>query len=123
MAAGERIATHVGSGDWYELSTLARYLEISLEFMRREDLQFTADVSCEIDATAQIIDSVLWRNVRVEAGAKISQCVLSDGVRLPAHTTFERKVIVRAELVVNEEIPEKAARGEVIGENYVVPIE
>ncbi|MBL8206865.1 MAG: NDP-sugar synthase [Blastocatellia bacterium] len=122
MQAGEKIATHIGTGDWYELSTLARYLEISLDFMRQEGLQFTADEGCQIDATAQVRHSVLWRNVQIEAGAQISQCVLGDGVRIPANTTFERKVIVRAELAQNDEIPEKAARGEVIGENYVVPI-
>jgi len=122
MQAGEKIATHIGTGDWYELSTLARYLEISLDFMRQEGLQFTADEGCQIDATAQVRHSVLWRNVQIEAGAQISQCVLGDGVRIPANTTFERKVMVRAELAQNDEIPEKAARGEVIGENYVVPI-
>ncbi len=123
MQAGEKIATHIGTGDWHELSTLARYLEISLEFMRRAGLQFTADEGCEIDATAQVTDSVLWRNVQVEAGARISQCVLSDGVRIPANATFERQVIVRAALALNDDIPEKATRGEVIGENYVVPIQ
>ncbi|HEX4946912.1 MAG TPA: NDP-sugar synthase, partial [Blastocatellia bacterium] len=122
MQAGEKIATHIGTGDWYELSTLARYLEISLEFMRRKGLQFTADEGCEIDATAQVTDSVLWRNVQVEAGARISECVLSDGVCIPAHASFERKVIVRAALALNNDIPEKATRGEVVGENYVVPI-
>jgi NDP-sugar pyrophosphorylase family protein len=122
MQAGQKIATHVGTGDWYELSTLARYLEISLEFMRRAGLQFTADEGCEIDATAEVTDSVLWRKVQVEAGAHISQCVLSDGVRIPANAEFMRQVIVRAELVVNDDIPEKATRGEVLGENYVVPI-
>jgi NDP-sugar pyrophosphorylase family protein len=122
MQAGEKIAAHVGTGDWYELSTLARYLEISLAFMRREGLQFTADDACEVDATAQVKDSVLWCNVQVEAGAQISQCVLGDGVHIPANEAFARKVIVRAELVINEEIPEKATRGEVIGENYIVPI-
>jgi NDP-sugar pyrophosphorylase family protein len=122
MAAGEQIATHVGSGDWYELSTLARYLEISLEFMRRQGLPFTADEGGEIDATANVTNSVLWRNVQVEAGARVSHCVLSDGVRIPANAEFTRKVIVRAELVVKDDIPEKATRGEVVGENYVVPI-
>ncbi len=122
MQTGEKIAAHIGAGDWYELSTLARYLEISLAFMRRELLQFTADEGCAIDVTAQVKDSVLWRNVQVEAGAQISQCVLGDGVRIPANTTFARQVIVRSELVINEAIPEKATRGEVIGENYVVPI-
>ena len=123
MQAGEKIAVHIGTGDWYELSTLARYLEISLEFMQREGLTFTADEGCEIATSAVVKDSVLWRNVIVESGARISQCVVSDGVRIPAHATFERKVIVRAELALNDDIPEKATRGEVIGENYVVPIE
>ena len=123
MKAGQQIAVHIGAGDWYELSTLGRYLEISLEFMRREGLSYTADEGCEIDATAQVTDSVLWRNVQIAAGARIAQCVLSDGVDIPANAEFERKVIVRAELALSDEIPEKAARGEVIGENYVVPID
>ena len=123
MQAGQKIATHIGTGGWYELSTLARYLEISLEFMRREGLTFTADDGCEIDATAEVKDSVLWRDVKVEAGAQISQCVLSDGVRIPVNATFARKVIVRAELALHDDIPEKATRGEVIGENYVVSID
>ncbi len=122
MEAEELIAVHIGAGDWYELSTLARYLEICLDFMRRAGLRYTADEGCEIAATAQVTDSVLWRNVQIEAGARISQCVLSDGVRIPANAEFERKVIVRAALAMNDTIPEKAARGEVIGENYVVPI-
>ena len=50
------------------------------------------------------------------------QCVLGDGVNIPVNAEFERKVIVRAELLMKDEIPEKAALGAVIGENYVVPI-
>lgn len=122
IAAGEKIATHTGAGDWYELSTLARYLEISLAFMRREGLAYTADHGCEIDPTAQVTDSILWRNVQVAAGACVRQCVLADGVRIPADAEFERKVIVRADLIANEAIPEKATRGEIVGENYIVPL-
>lgn len=122
LAAGEHIAAHIGTGDWYELSTLARYLEISLEFMRRAGLSYTADEGCDIALTAQVTESVLWRNVRVGAGARIHQCVLADGVSIPAQANFERKVIVRADVALQEEIPEKATRGTVVGENYVVPI-
>ncbi len=122
MRAGEKIAAHVGIGDWYELSTLARYLEISLEFMRRAGLPYTADQGCAIDPLAQVLASVLWRDVRVGAGALVHQCVLADGVNIPANAQFERKIIVRAELARQDEIPEKATRGEIVGENYVVPI-
>ena len=122
MSEGKIVAAHVGEGDWYELSTLARYLEISMEFMRRDKLEFTADKSCEIASTASIKDSVLWRDVKISSGAKINQCIIADGVKIPANSEYERKVIVRAELVVIEAIPEKATRGMVEGENYVVSI-
>jgi NDP-sugar pyrophosphorylase family protein len=122
MSEGKIVAAHVGEGDWYELSTLARYLEISLEFMRRDKLDFTADEGCEIAPSASVKDSVLWRDVKISNGAKINQCIIADGVKIPANSDYERKVIVRAELVVNEEIPEKATKGVVDGENYVVSI-
>ena len=122
MSEGKIVAAHVGEGDWYELSTLARYLEISLEFMRRDNIEFTADEGCGIDPSASVKDSVLWRNVKISSGAKINQCIIADGVKIPANSEYERKVIVRAELIVNEAIPEKATQGVVDGENYVVSI-
>ena len=122
MSEGKIVAAHVGEGDWYELSTLARYLEISLEFMRRDKLEFTADESCEIASTASVKDSVLWRDVKISSGAKINQCIIANGVRIPENSNYARKVIVRAELVVNGAIPEKATNGIVDGENYVVSI-
>ncbi len=122
MSEGQIVAAHVGEGDWYELSTLARYLEISLEFMRRDNIEFTADEGCGIDPSASVKDSVLWRNVKISSGAKINQCIIADGVKIPANSEYERKVIVRAELIVNETIPEKATQGVVDGENYVVSI-
>ncbi len=122
MSEGKIVAAHVGEGDWYELSTLARYLEISSEFMRRDKLEFTADESCEIATSASVKNSVLWRDVKISSGAKINQCIIADGVKIPANSDYERKVIVRAELVVNEAIPEKATKGVVDGENYVVSI-
>ncbi len=122
MSEGKIVAAHVGEGDWYELSTLARYLEISSEFMRRDELEFTADISCEIASSASVQNSVLWRNVKISSGAKINQCIIADGVRIPKNSNYERKVIVRAELVASEEIPEKATKGIVDGENYVVSI-
>ncbi len=122
MEAGKKIAAHVGAGDWYELSTLARYLEISLEFMRREGISFTADQGSEINSSASVKNSILWRNVKISSGAKINQCIIADGVQIPANAEYERKVIVRAELVAAEAIPEKATKGVVDGDNYVVSI-
>jgi NDP-sugar pyrophosphorylase family protein len=121
MVAGEMITGHVAEGNWYELSTLARYLEVSLEFLRRQHRAFITDEGCRIESGAQIEASVLWRRVRVERGARLVECIVGDDVRIPARTEFKRAAVVRAELAAASERPEKAAPGEVIGENLVVP--
>jgi NDP-sugar pyrophosphorylase family protein len=122
MAAGEVVTGHVAEGSWYELSTLARYLDISLEFLRRDGRDVIADAGTVVERGAEVTNSVLWQNVRVEGGARLDRCVVGDGVRVPAGAHFERAVVVRADLVAASERPEKAAPGEVIGENYVAPI-
>jgi len=121
MAAGEVIAAHVAEGDWWELSTLTRYLEVSLEFLRREGRSCLADEGCVIERGAEVERTVLWRRVRVGRGARLTECIVGDGVKIPAGADFKRAAIVRAELAAAGERPEKAARGEVVGENLVVP--
>src|SRR5262249_18951495 len=50
MADGKNIAAHVAGGDssWRELSTIERYLTISLEFLRREGRDTIMDEGCEV---------------------------------------------------------------------------
>lgn len=122
LAEGKPLAAHVAESEWHELSTLARYLEVSVEFMRREGRAYVADEGCRIESGAQVVDSVLWRRVRVESGAHLSECIIGDDVRIPAGAEFKRVAIVRAELAGGER-PEKAAPGTVTGDNLVVPFE
>ncbi len=120
MADGKRIAAHVAEGSWYELSTIERYLAISLEFLRRTGRDVEMDEGCEIESGAMVERSVLWRRVRVERGAKLSECIVGDDVRIPAGAHFSRAAIVRAEVAGLAERPEKALPAEVIGDNLVV---
>jgi len=123
MAAGEVVTGHIAeTGDWYELSTLARYLEISLDFMRRAGQEFIADEGCRVAAGARLSESILWKDVRVERGARLTRCVVADHAVIPAGAEFERSVIVPAALALSSERPEKATAGQFVGENYVVPI-
>lgn len=121
MADGKVIAAHIADeGSWFELSTLPRYLEISLEFLNREGRDVVMGEDCQIDASAQIARSVLWKGVRVESGARLTDCVVGDDVTIPAGTEFNRSIIVRADLAAGTERPEKALPSEVVGKNLVV---
>ncbi|MBX3278062.1 MAG: NDP-sugar synthase [Acidobacteria bacterium] len=122
MQAGEAIDGYAAEGEWYELSTLERYLSVSLAFLAREGRTFIADAGCRIDPDARVVRSVLWKRVRVERGAEIEECLIGDDVRIGAGERYARAVIVRAEAASGSVRPEKAQAGEVRGENLVVPI-
>jgi NDP-sugar pyrophosphorylase family protein len=119
---GERVAAHVAGGHWYELSTVRRYLDTSVELMKGEGRDVETGEGAEVDAGAEVSESVLWENVRVERGARVSRSVIGEGVRVRGGEVFEGVAVVRAELAAGEERPEKGLRGEVRGSNFVAPI-
>jgi NDP-sugar pyrophosphorylase family protein len=121
MARGDKIAAHVVDGKWYELSTIPRYLDISLAMMEGTDL-FTGS-GCRIDPAASVRDSVFWDEVSVAANAQLYRTIIADGVSIGEGETYENAAIVRADMVRQcEEIPEKALKGYIQGENYIVPL-
>jgi NDP-sugar pyrophosphorylase family protein len=119
---GERIAAHVAEGYWHELSTVRRYLDTSVELLKREGRDVELGVGSGVDAGASVEESVLWENVRVEEGARVRRSILGAGVRVPRGEVLEGVAVVRAELVEGVERPEKGLRGEVRGSNFVAPI-
>lgn len=121
LAAGEKIAAHVAEGNWYELSTIPRYLDISLAMMNGTDV--CMGKNCIISPTAGVKDSVMWDNVRVADDVNLYRTIIADGVTIESGEHFENAAIVQAEMVRNcDEIPEKALKGYIQGENYVVPL-
>lgn len=122
MAQGERIAAHVATGMWYELSTIQRYLEISLSLMVREGRDLETGKDCKIESGAEVDQSILWDRVVVEKGARVHRSILGDGVHIRAGEVIENSAVVRSDLVRNEVRPPKALPGEFKGDNFVVPL-
>jgi NDP-sugar pyrophosphorylase family protein len=122
IAKGERVAVHVGSGRWFELSTIQRYLDISLLLLSESGKTLSAGAGCEISAGAEVSESVLWDNVVVETGARVKRAVLGDNVRITAGEVVEDAVVVSASLIRGKTAPPKALKGEIRGDNFVVPL-
>lgn len=122
IANGERIAVHVAGGQWYELSTMPRYLAISLRLLAERGESVTAGEGCEISAEAKVEQSILWDDVIVESGARVTRAILGDNVRIRAGEVIENAAIVCAALVRGKTPPAKALKGEFRGDNFVVPL-
>src|ERR1044072_6147978 len=122
IARGERIAAHVGEGTWYELSTLRRYLDISLALLKTEGRTFYAGTNSSIVKGAAVKDSIVWNDVVIESDAKVARSIIGDAVRVAGGERWDDVVIVRAELVAGQTPPPKALKGRQIGDKFVVPL-
>jgi NDP-sugar pyrophosphorylase family protein len=122
IAKGERIVAHVAEGMWYELSTLQRYLDISLALLKNEGVNTYCGLDSIVSEAADVRDSILWEGVTIEAGATVRRSVVGDGVRIKSGEVHEREIIVRADLISGLTPPAKALKGIIQGENFVVSL-
>lgn len=119
LRKGEKIGVHITDANWYELSTIPRYLDISLAMGPRVQ----AGNNCIVSGRATVKDSIMWDNVSIGDDAHLYRTIIADDVRIEAGEHYENAAIVRADMVRNcEEIPEKALKGYIRGENYIVPL-
>ncbi|HXH68918.1 MAG TPA: NDP-sugar synthase [Pyrinomonadaceae bacterium] len=119
---GEKIVAHIADGNWFELSTIPRYLDISLAMLDGQREKIVKGANVKISDSATVKDSVIWDDVSIAESARISRVIIGDGVKISEGEKFENVAIVRADMLAHcTEIPEKALKGEVVGENYVVP--
>ncbi len=122
IAKGERIAAHVTEGMWFELSTLERYLEISLALLNQGGLDLYTGRNASINQRENVHESILWDDVIVERDARVRRAILGDGVCVRAGEEIEDAAVVRAELVAGVSPPAKAPKGYVKGDTFVVPL-
>ena len=50
-----------------------------------------------IDASARVTRSILWDDVVVGAEAVVDECIVTDGVRVAAGSSYRRAVLVQDE--------------------------
>lgn len=118
---GGKINAHVAEGEWFELSTIPRYLDISLAMMGACDMHFGRN--CSLGGAASLKDSIIWDDVSIGDGATLYRTIIADGVKIEPGEHFENAAIVRADMVRScSEIPAKALQGYIQGDNYIVPL-
>jgi NDP-sugar pyrophosphorylase family protein len=74
--------------EFLDIGTPSDYLSASLFLSDREQSEVTFRDRPGISPTARIERSVLWDDVVVEDGAMLRECVVTDGVRVPADTSW-----------------------------------
>lgn len=76
------------SAEFFDIGTPADYLDTSLLIGSREGYTADGPASVRIAPSARVERSVLWDDVLVGAGTMLRECVVTDGVRVPADTSW-----------------------------------
>jgi len=73
--------------EFFDIGTPADYLDTSLLLAARDRVG-TSGVGTRVDPSARVDRTILWDDVEVGAGAMLNECVVADGVRVPADTSW-----------------------------------
>ncbi len=123
IADGQRVIAHVAGSneDWYEFSTLERYLDLSCH-LAGEPHAVICGQDCHVAADACLARTILWNRVTIGAKVGLHQVIVGDGVTIPEETTLSRAAVVRADLLDASERTRSIAegRGRQTGENFIV---
>ena len=83
--------------EFFDVGSPADYLAASAAVARREGHGTPpAGAGSAIHPTAALTRTVVWDGVEVGAHCRLDECIVADGVRLPAGTTLSRRICVRA---------------------------
>jgi mannose-1-phosphate guanylyltransferase len=78
--------------EFFDIGTPADYLQTSLLFADREGTSLIG--RARLEAGARVEHSILWDDVVIGAGSMLRECIVTDGVRVPADTSW-RGVTIR----------------------------
>jgi mannose-1-phosphate guanylyltransferase len=88
------IAAYISDASFSDIGTPGDCLRTSLELAAIEG-DHAYGRHTNVHPTAVVERSSLWDDVTVEAGARLVECIVADGVRIPAGRVYERSAIVQ----------------------------
>jgi NDP-sugar pyrophosphorylase family protein len=98
MAENPRsIAAFVSSASFRDIGTPADCLQTSVELAGIEGNRLTSGERTAIADSARLTRTAVWDDVRIGAHVTLTECIIGDGVSIPAGAHYERCAIVPAD--------------------------
>ena len=87
---------HLCDAAFWDIGTPADYWETNAAFLGSEPPERTYGTHARIDPTSTVTGSILWDDVEVQGRAVVEDCIVTDGVTVPAGSTYRRAILLRA---------------------------
>jgi mannose-1-phosphate guanylyltransferase len=81
---------------FWDVGTTADYLRTSRAFAGAGAAAAVPGDRAAIAPSARVTGSILWDHVEVGADAIVEECIVTDGVRVPAGAAYRRSILVQA---------------------------
>jgi mannose-1-phosphate guanylyltransferase len=89
--APDAIRGFVANASFLDIGTVADYWHTSRTWPKP-----TQGGAARIHPSARVERSIVWDDVEVEAHASLDECIVTDGVQVPAGTSYHRTILMRA---------------------------
>ena len=90
-----QISTHEVTGTFHDVGTPTNYLNTALTIARSEGLDVLPIGSrCDIHPTATLTRTIVWNDVTIAEDCHLTDCIVADGVELPAGSSADQMVII-----------------------------
>jgi NDP-sugar pyrophosphorylase family protein len=80
---------------FWDIGTPADYWETNIAFLGSEPPERTYGKHARVDPTSTVTGSILWDDVEVQGRAAVEDCIVTDGVTVPAGSTYRRAILLR----------------------------
>jgi NDP-sugar pyrophosphorylase family protein len=94
------VAGFVCDASFSDIGTPRDYLETSYALAETEGARLTDARGVSVSPSAEVIRTALWDDVSIGPDVHLADCVVCDGVHVPAGARYVRSAIVRAEGIV-----------------------
>jgi NDP-sugar pyrophosphorylase family protein len=88
------IAGYVVDAPFSDIGTPADYLQTSLRLAAMEGDRLVGNLVISIDPTATVERSAVWDGVAIGKNCTLEECIVCDGVQLPAGAKYRRTALV-----------------------------
>lgn len=82
------VRVHIVDAEFFDIGTPADYLDTATMIATRESVGLQPGARSVIDPTARLDGTIVWDDVTVEAGVMLRDCIVADGVTVPADTSW-----------------------------------
>jgi NDP-sugar pyrophosphorylase family protein len=92
------ICGYVSDARFWDVGTPLDYWNTSLAFMGPDpDEQGARGRRVRVEASARVTRCILWDDIEVGPDCTLVECIVTDGVRVPAGASYRRGVLVRGD--------------------------